>query len=225
MPERKALCFDMYGTLCDTSSVGATLGEELDLTESFAGDVTDLWRQKQLQYSYQTALMDAYIPFSEVTERAFEYALSFYDLDPSEASRNRVVAAYAHLDPFDDTVEALERLGEDHTVVVLSNGNPEMLETLAENAGLASHLDGIVSADEVQTFKPNPAVYENAAEQVDRDLSSCKLVSSNAWDVAGASRAGMATAWVNRAREPMETVGGAPDQTVSTLAELADELS
>lgn len=225
MPEREALCFDMYGTLCDTSSVGATLGDELDLPEPFTREVTDLWREKQLQYSYQTTLMDAYVPFSEVTERAFEYALNFYDLDPNEEVRNHIVSAYAHLDPFSDTIDALSRLGQNHTVVVLSNGNPEMLETLAENAGLTPHLDGIVSADDVQTFKPNPVVYENAADRLDRDLDSCKLISSNAWDVAGASQAGMGTAWVNRAREPMETVGGTPDQTVSTLAELADELA
>ena len=223
--DTEALCFDMYGTLCDTSSVTETLGEELDLTDKVVADVDELWRQKQLQYATESALMDDYRTFWEVTERALEYALAFYGLPVDQSSQERIVAAYEHLDPYPDAVEALERLAEtDSTVVVLSNGNPEMLETLAENAGLTTHLDDIVSAHEVGTFKPDPAVYENAADRLDRSLGDCRLVSSNAWDVSGASQAGMATAWVNRAREPAERIGGDADLTVESLAELADSL-
>jgi len=115
-------------------------------------------------------------------------------------------------------------LSETHTVAVLSNGNPEMLEELAANAGLAEHLDDLVSAHEVRTFKPDPAVYRNAADRLDRSLGDCRLVSSNPWDVAGAASAGMATAWVNRTREPPETVGGEADLTVESLSALADTL-
>ena len=225
MSEPEALCFDMYGTLCDTSSVTETMGEELDITDKLVEAVDELWRQKQLQYATEVALMESYETFWSVTERALEYALAFYDLDADEAARDRIVGSYEHLDPYPDAVDALERLGESHAVAVLSNGNPEMLETLASNADLAPHLDDVLSADEVRTFKPAPAVYENAADRLDRDLAACTLVSSNAWDVAGASSAGMGTAWVNRAREPMETVGGSPDRTVQSLAALADELA
>lgn len=223
-PTGEALCFDMYGTLCDTSSVAAALGEHLDVAAEFVADVDALWRRTQLRYAQQIALMDAHRPFSTVTERALDYALDFYDLDPSETARREIVAAYDDLDPYPDAADALAELGWDYPVVVLSNGDPEMLETLAENAGLAGHLDDIVSAHEVRTFKPDPAVYENAAERLDRPLGDCRLVSSNPWDVAGAANAGMATAWVNRTREPPETVGGEADRTVESLSALADSL-
>lgn len=200
--------FDMYGTLCDTSSVTRTLREELGVADALVADVDVLWREKQLQYSYQRALMDDYRPFWEITAEALDYALALYDLDPDEATRERILDAYAHLTPYSGAIETLESLsGDDHTVAVLSNGNPEMLAALAENAELAPHLDAIVSADGVETFKPAPIVYEHAAAEFDRSIEDCWLVSSNAWDVAGAGSAGMNTAWVNRSLDPRERIG------------------
>ena len=155
-PPGEALCFDMYGTLCDTSSVAAALGEHLDVAAEFVADVDALWRRTQLRYAQQIALMDAHRPFSTVTERALDYALDFYDLDPSETARREIVAAYDDLDPYPDAADALAELGWDYPVVVLSNGDPEMLETLAENAGLAGHLDDIVSAHEVRNVQARP---------------------------------------------------------------------
>lgn len=218
----EALCFDMYGTLCDTSSVTATLREELDLPAQVVDEVDALWRQKQLQYSYQLGQMDTYRTFWEATDEALDYVLDFYGAEPGDASRERILDAYNHLDPFADTLDALERLDEEYTLAVLSNGNPEMLETLAANTGIDEHVEYIVSADEVGTFKPAPAVYENAAERVGEDLADTALVSSNAWDIAGASQAGMGAFWVNRKNEPMERVGGDPDVEVDSLLELAN---
>jgi 2-haloacid dehalogenase len=219
------LCFDMYGTLCDTSSVRDRLGAELDVAERLVAAVDETWRRKQLQYSYQSAQMDEYEPFWDLTASALEYALSAYDLDPSSSTRERILAAYDHLDPFPAAAETLDRLSDaGHEVVVLSNGNPEMLERLASNAGLRDHLDGVVSADGVRTFKPDPAVYAHAAETLDRSIDECRLVSANAWDVAGAGNAGMATTWINRRRDPPETIGATPDTEVTTLPAVADGL-
>lgn len=224
MPE-EALCFDMYGTLCDTSSVTATLSEQLDLTDRFVAQIDLMWRQKQLQYSFQLNAMEEYVPFSEVTDRALEYTLEFYDLDPDDAARRAVLESYDELAPYPDAVEAVERLGEaGYTTTILSNGDPAMLEPLAEHAGFTPHLDDIISADEVSVFKPTPAVYENAADRLGVPLEQCRLVSSNAWDVAGASNAGMMTAWINRGREPAERVGGSASMTCRTLSELAAAL-
>ena len=221
----EALCFDMYGTLCDTSSVIETLAEELAVSEGTVASIDELWRRKQLQYAYQVSLMDAYEPFWSVTGHALDYALAAYDIDIDETTRDRILASYEHLSPFPDAVETLERLSADgHEVAVLSNGNPEMLATLAANAGLDEHPTEIISAHEVRTFKPSPAVYENAASRLDRTLSTCRLVSANAWDVAGASAAGMATAWIDRSGDPFETIGGEPDLVVSSLDDLTGEI-
>ncbi|WP_338741971.1 haloacid dehalogenase type II [Haloplanus salilacus] len=219
------LCFDMYGTLCDTSSVRDRLGAELGVAERLVAAVDETWRRKQLQYSYQSAQMDEYEPFWELTARALDYALAAYDLDPDASTRDRLRSAYDHLDPFPEAAATLDRLSDaGHEVVVLSNGNPEMLDRLASNAGLSEHLDGIVSADGVRTFKPDPAVYGHAAETLDRPIGECRLVSANAWDVAGAGTAGMATTWINRHRDPSETIGATPDTQVSTLPAVADGL-
>lgn len=226
MTETKALCFDMYGTLCDTSSVTRRLGEVLDLSGVLTDAVDQTWRQKQLQYSYQTAQMDAYEPFWEITGKALDYALAQYDVEPTADEREQVIEAYDHLSPFPSAIETLEDLGDaGYTVTVLSNGNPDMLERLAANAGLTPHLDDIISADEVQTFKPDPAVYENAARRVGEDIGACRLVSGNAWDIAGAGNAGMGVAWVNRRRDPPEAIGPTPDTVVTSLSELPDVLA
>lgn len=221
----RALCFDMYGTLCDTSSVTTRLGEVLDVPGVLVDAVDRTWRQKQLQYAYQTSMMGTYEPFWSVTDRALSYALDQHDLDPDEDERERILDAYNHLDPYPDATDALARLRDaGRTCVVLSNGNPEMLATLAANAGLDDHLADLVSADEVSVFKPDPRVYENAADRLDRSLDECRLVSANAWDVAGAGQAGMATGWVNRRRDPPEAVGADPDVQAASLSALADDL-
>ena len=219
------LCFDMYGTLCDTSSVRDRLGAELGVADRLGAAVDETWRRKQLQYSYQSAQMDDYEPFRAITAHALDYALAAYDLDPDPSTRDRLLSAYDDLDPFPRAAETLDRLSDaGHEVVVLSNGNPEMLSSLATNAGLRDHLDGIISADGVRTFKPDPAVYHHAAETLDRPIDACRLVSANAWDVAGAGNAGMATTWIDRHRDPAETIGVAPDTEVTTLAAVANDL-
>lgn len=221
-----ACCFDVYGTLCDTSSVTETLRSELSIPRGFAADVDGHWRRKQLQYASQLSQMGAYEPFWEVTRKALEHALAYYDLAPDEATERTILEAYDDLEPFDGAVETLRALRDSGApVAVLSNGDPGMLERLAENAGLAAHLDAVVSADEVGTFKPTPAVYENAADRLERPIGECRLVSSNAWDVAGAAQAGMGTAWVNRADEPPERVGGEADVVVETLGALPEALA
>ena len=219
----RALCFDMYGTLCDTTTVTARLAAELDASGAVVDGVEALWRERQLRYSTHAALMDAYEPFWDLTSRGLDYALAVYGLDPDSATRRRILEAYDELDPFPDAAETLRRLSDaGRELVVLSNGDPAMLDRLAENAGLTDHLDGIVSADEVATFKPDPAVYEHAADRLDRSVGDCRLVSSNAWDVAGAGAAGMRTAWVNRRNDPPEELGADPDVELASLAELPD---
>lgn len=223
----QALCFDMYGTLCDTGSVTTRLAAELGVSGALVDAIDRTWRSKQLQYSYQLSLMDRYEPFGDVTERALSYALARYDLDPDPPTRERILGAYDRLEPFPAAAAALAALrDEGYTCVVLSNGDPEMLRRLIEHTDLGEVLDDptFVSADEVGVFKPAPAVYENAADRLIRDIGDCRLVSGNAWDVTGADAAGMQTAWVNRRRDPPEATGPAPDVQVRSLADLPDAL-
>ena len=224
-----ALCFDMYGTLCDPQAVESTLAERIDLPQAVIADIATLWRRKQLLYSYQASMMDAYESFWDLTAHALNYALDFYGIDARALDRDAVLAAYESLDAYPDADGALERLADDPDIeidlAILSNGNPEMLEVLADNTGLATHLDAIISAHEVRTFKPSPAVYENAAEQLGYPIEDCWLVSSNAWDVAGAASAGMGAAWINRNDEPPERVGGEATVELASLAALPETVA
>lgn len=218
-----AFCFDMYGTLFDPASVERRVRERVDAPGGVVDAFVALWREKQLQYAYQVALMDAYEPFSSVTEAAFEYAVDYHGFDIRATDRDAILSAYEELDPFDDAEPALDRLAETEAdLAILSNGDPEMLRTLAANTGIADYFDAIVSADEVATFKPHPSVYENAADRLGHPLEECQLVSANAWDVAGAAQAGMATAWINRHNEPAERVGGPPEVAVGSLTDLLE---
>jgi len=213
-----AVCFDMYGTLCDTGSVVDTLRRELGVSDALVSELDTTWRTRQLQYSYQLALMEAYRPFWQVTRDALDYALARYELDPDEETRLRIMSAYEELTPFPGAIDVLQDLSaEGVTVAVLSNGNPAMLDALADHAGLAAHLDDVVSADAVETFKPAPAVYEHAADELGEPIGDCWLVSGNAWDVAGAGAAGMETAWVNRVSDPFERIGPEPTAVVPEL--------
>lgn len=159
-----------------------------------------------------------------MTRDALEYALAYYDLAPDADIRGRILDAYDELDPYPDAEGALSELANEGRVAVLSNGNPAMLERLAGNAGLELYFETMISADGAGVFKPDPAVYEHAADRLDRPLGECWLVSSNAWDVAGASAAGMRTAWVDRGGDPPERIGGEADLVVGSLSELADSL-
>lgn len=217
-----AFCFDVYGTLFDTASVDRRVHERVDAPTGVVDAFVALWREKQLQYAYQVALMDAYEPFSAVTEAAFEYAADYHGFDLRATDRDAILSAYEELKPFDDTEPALDRLADNGAdLAVLSNGDPSMLRTLVANTGIEDYFDAIVSADEVTTFKPDPRVYDNGAERLGHPSGDCQLVSANAWDVAGAAQAGMATAWINRRNEPAERIGGPPDVTVDSLIDLA----
>ncbi|GAD52122.1 2-haloalkanoic acid dehalogenase [Halarchaeum acidiphilum MH1-52-1] len=218
-----ALCFDMYGTLCNVSSVAAAIEDELDIPAGLAADVDALWREKQMEYAFHRSAMERYEPFDAVTRDALDYALAYYDLDAAAA--DALMGAYDDLDPYPEVLDALDALTAERDAVVFSNGTPAMLDALAANTGIGERVDALVSADDVGALKPAPAVYEHVATELDRPLSECRLVSSNGWDVAGASAAGMATAWVNRGNDPAERVGGDADLVVDDLAALAGALA
>lgn len=221
----KVLCFDMYGTLCDTGSVKTVLAKELGVPGPFLDEINTLWRRKQLQYAYLVGLMERYRSFWEITNRALDYTLEYFHLDLNEIQRDRILEAYQHLEPFPSVPDTLELLIEhDVHLTVLSNGDLDMLQTLVENAGLSPYIKTVISAEDVQTFKPSPRVYKNAARVLERDLQECQLVSGNAWDVTGAASAGMGTIWVNRSQNPFEVLSVKPDHTVKGINELPDLL-
>ena len=232
----EALCFDMYCTTHDTHSVTAALREATDRPDEVIDEVFHLWRETKIDPSRKIALMDEtsgsewenYVTWWELMTRALDYALEYYGIDLDEETREEVIDAYDHLDPYEPSWESFERLQEaGYELYILSNGNYGMLDRLAGNTGQDEYLDGLISGKEARAFKPHPAIYETAIDTLDRDPEELLMVASHSWDTAGAANVGIHTAFVNRWHLPVEPLGvenTAFDLTVESFEELADEL-
>ena len=215
------VAFDMYGTLCDPQSVTQRLSSFVQDPEA----IGQVWRQKQLEYSFLVSMMGRYEDFWHVTRRALDYALDRAGITLKETAIDYVMEGYCHLQLFPDALEGLRLLREAHCpMVILSNGSLSMLRDLAENSGVVPYFDTILSADAVQVFKPAPQVYQQAANHFKRPLNQIWMVSSNSFDAVGAKTAGMRVGWINRQGVVLDKVGGQPDIITENLVAFAQTL-
>lgn len=216
----EALVFDAYGTLFDVQSVAATAGA---LFPGRGAALAQLWRSKQLEYSWLQSLMQSPVrpreDFAAITAHALDYAAHALGLSLPAHARHRLLDAYLDLSPFADAEPALAALAP-RPRLILSNGTRAMLAPLAAATGLATHLDAILSADDAGAYKPSPRVYQLAVDELKRPAASIGFVSSNAWDAIGAKAFGFTVFWINRAGVPLDRHGPPPDRTLGTLAEL-----
>jgi len=223
MSEPEALAFDMYGTLVDPIRIWKRL--EQYLPDEDALRVAEVWRQKQLEYTFRLTTMEKYEDFEWVTRKALDYALQAAGRELDADHKGALMAQYNNLEKFADVEPGLERLQEaGHTMVVFSNGAPRMLDALMDAAGLRPYFQGFVSVDEVKAYKPSPKTYRRVAERLGRQIGEIRLVSSNPFDDIGAEAAGMRAAWVDRSGGLFDTLAPRPGMVVTTLTELADAL-
>lgn len=215
-----ALVFDAYGTLFDVHSVEAAAER---LFPSHGAALSQLWRSKQLEYTWlQSLMLSAHQrreDFAAITAHALDYAADKLGLSLPASARHRLLDAYLDLAPFPDAEPALASLAP-LPRIVLSNGTSEMLEPLAAATGLALHLDAILSADSAGIYKPSPRVYQLAVDYLKLLPVRIGFVSSNGWDVAGGKAFGFTAIWVNRTHAPLERHAAKPDAIVASLAEL-----
>lgn len=218
------LAFDVYGTLIDTHGV-VTLLEKLvgDKAKAFSRT----WRDKQLEYSFRKGLMQNYETFAVCTSQALDYTCSSYETTLSAVQKKELMAIYRVLPAFDDAKEGLTRLKDaGHRLFAFSNGATDDLEVLLNNAGIRELFLGVVSVDDLKSFKPNPAVYSHFLRKSGATGGESWLISSNPFDVIGAISAGMKSAWVRRSLEAIfDPWGIEPTITVSSLVELEDKIS
>ncbi|NTW49027.1 MAG: haloacid dehalogenase type II, partial [Chlorobiales bacterium] len=164
----------------------------------------ELWREKQIEYAFRRGLMDNYENFAVCTRQALAYATEALKVKLSEKAQARLMEEYQNLSAFPDVIDGLKILkSQGHTMAAFSNGVPEHVKTLLERAGVLPLLDGIISVDEVKTYKPNPVVYRHLAKRLERPLDHTWLISSNAWDVIGAKNAGLKAAWIKRSENKL----------------------
>jgi 2-haloacid dehalogenase len=222
MPAPEALAFDMYGTLVDPIGISKQLERHLP---DQAQRLSEVWRQKQLEYTFRLAAMERYEDFEQVTRKALDYALAVVGRELRAEQKVGLIAQYNDLERFADVEPGLKRLKEaGHAMIVFSNGAPHMLEALMDAAELHPYFQGFVSVDEVKTYKPSPKTYRHAARRLGRPVGEVRLVSSNPFDDIGAEAAGMRAAWVDRSGGLFDTLGSPPEIVAGTLTELADAL-
>jgi 2-haloacid dehalogenase len=213
----RAAVFDAYGTLFDVASAAERARESLGPKWQ---PLADLWRAKQLQYTWLRALMGRHADFWHVTGDALDFAME--SLGIADAGlRERLMSLYERLGAYPEARPVLEKLrAAGLKLAILSNGAPRMLAAAAESAGLAPLLDAVISIEEVGVYKPSPAVYRLATDRLGLWPYEIAFVSANGWDACGAKAAGLRVAWCNRAGQPRERIPEAPDAEIRSLAEL-----
>jgi 2-haloacid dehalogenase len=215
------LTFDSYSTIVDVEAATRALSDHTDDAES----VSNLWRSRSLSYAMHSALIDAYQPFYEMLRDALDYALAAHDIDISEDERNDVLSIYHNLDVFEDAHDGLKRLADGgYDCYILSNGNPEMLDSLVEQADIGGFIEDTISADEVRIYKPAPKPYQQAAARTGTPIGEITHVAAGWWDVRGARHAGMQGVRIDRKDLPWGPYNDSPDLTIETFHDLADEL-
>jgi 2-haloacid dehalogenase len=236
----KAVVFDAYGTLYDIQSVA-------DVTEqAFPGYgeiVTQIWRIKQLEYTWLRSLMRRYQDFSAVTRESLAYTLRCLGLKHDADVFERIMEKYLHLDLYPDAAATLAAM-RDRKLAILSNGSPAMLDALVQSSGLEPVLDAIISVDPQKIFKPSPDAYALIESTLGVAPAEVLFVSSNPWDACGAKAFGLRVAWIERVtpeamalacagndlvppltmfkaiRTQMDELGLEPDYRIRALAEL-----
>jgi 2-haloacid dehalogenase len=212
---------DSYGTLVDPSAVEGALAEHVEAVES----ISEQWRSRSLMYTVVANYTDAYRPFYDVNRDALRYALESHGVDLPAETIEDVLSTYHNLDPFDDVREGLEALTDaGYDVYVVSNGNPEMLESMVEAAAIEDVVADLISAHEIRTFKPDVEVYRNAAARTGTPIDAIAHVAGPTFDVQGAKHAGMQGVWLDRGKGPWDPSVEEPDLVVETFADFADVL-
>ncbi len=209
--------FDAYGTLFDFNSAVARhrsgIGPKADA-------LADLWRAKQIQYTWLRNGMGAYAKFWQVTGEALDHCLAAHGIADAGV-REKLMSAYLALHPFAEVPAMLDRLKRaGKRLAILSNGNPEMLEPMVKASGLADRFEAVLSVDEAKVFKPDPRAYRLVEQRCGVKPGSVCFLSSNCWDAHGAAHFGFATVWVNRGRAPDDNLPGKIVAEINDLSQL-----
>lgn len=213
----QACVFDAYGTLLDFNSAAAKAG---DVLGDRAAALSELWRAKQVQYTWLRSLMGTHAPFWQVTGEALDFALDALGIRTA-GLRDRLMDLYRELEPFPDVIDTLRALRDGGLrTAILTNGSPDMIDAACRHAGIAPLLDAILSVEAVGIYKPHPSVYQLAVDRLGVPPARIAFISSNGWDAAGAAQFGFQVAWCNRYAQRPERLPTAPAVEITSLEEL-----
>lgn len=217
--------FDAYGTLFDVTAAARLAATEpafSGIAETWPTIAAD-WRHKQLQYTWLRAITGEHVDFWQITGDGLDWALERAGLAGETTLRERLMALYWELQAFPEVPEMLANLKSAGIATgILSNGSPDMLAGAVKSAGIARHLDHILSVESVGIFKPHARVYDMVERTFGTPRAEVLFVSSNGWDAAGASGYGFKTVWVNRSAEPMDRLPHTPTRVLDDLVAVPD---
>ena len=211
----KACVFDAYGTLFDVSSAARTargaLGDQWE-------QLSDLWRSKQLQYTWLRGLSGQHADFWQVTGDALDFAMATLRIE-EQALRDRLMNLYLGLSAFPEVPETLRVLkAGGMKLAILSNGTPTMLASAVSNSGIAGMFDAVLSVEEVGVYKPHPSVYRLPIDRFGIQGSEICFLSSNSWDAYSAKAFGLQVLWCNRFDQAAERLPAPPDGIIKDLS-------
>ncbi|MBI1244294.1 MAG: haloacid dehalogenase type II [Alphaproteobacteria bacterium] len=216
----RACVFDAYGTLFDVHAAVRGLAGRIGPR---AAEMSQLWRTKQLEYTWVRSLAGRHADFRQVTKDALDYSIQFFSINDKTLSSD-LMALYEKLDAYPEALGVLRHLRAlGIKLAILSNGTPDWLEVAVRTAGIGELLDAVWSVEDVGIFKPDPKVYRVATRGFGMAAADMGFVSSNAWDAAGAATNGFRALWVNRSGAPAEYASMVPVRQVANLATLAKE--
>lgn len=219
----KVCVFDAYGTLFDVSAATRKAATEPNFSKlkDVWPKVANDWRLKQLQYTWLRAITKNHCDFWQVTQDGLDFALENSGLNGDDALRQRLLDLYWELEAYGEVPQMLSALKTAGTqTAILSNGSPDMLDGAVKSANLSDLLDAVISVEDVGIFKPDASVYQLVCDRFDCKPENVLFVSSNGWDVAGASGFGFQTTWVNRAGEPVDRLPHVPKFVLSDLTDI-----
>jgi 2-haloacid dehalogenase len=217
------VAFDIYGTVVDTAGIADAL---VPVFGAQARTATQLWRDKQLEYTFRRGLMRRYVDFDTCTRQALQFVSAQLGAPLDPLAEQALLDAYLRLPAFADVSASLERLeAAGLRLLALTNGTAHSVRSLLEHAGIADYFERILSADAVQTFKPDPAVYALLQREAGPAAQHVWLVSANPFDVIGAKACGLKVAWLRRdASRAFDSWEFSPDLTIASLDALPGEL-
>jgi len=214
-----AYVFDAYGTLFD---VHAAVRKHEGLVGPDHAALSDVWRSKQLEYTWTRTLMNRYVDFWDITKQALDFAFSKFPSAPPRA-KQMLLDAYWELDCFEEVPTVLKTLKEAGvTTGILSNGSSGMLMAAVKSAGIEDMIDHIISVDRIEKFKALPEVYQMVVDDLRVYPDTISFQSSNRWDVAAAAAFGFRPVWCNRGSQPDEYIDLSPELVLADLNGLLD---
>lgn len=217
MKQIKACVFNAYGALLDTY---LPFLEYRDQLGENAFVIYKLWQAKRLQYSSQLSLMGRYTDYEKVRKYALDFACKVHGVNDKQIKKD-ILNAHSQLGCYPDTEGALTAIKKNKiTTAVLSNGTPQALASALKHAGIAHLLDSILSTGQIRAYKPSPAVYEFVEEQLALPRNQISFVSSNSWDIAGASSYGFYSVWINRHDRTPECLPYKADLELTSLSDV-----